>query len=521
MHLSKYDELYVISDIHMGGSKTLDQDFQVFNHGTRLAKFILYLAESRPKDDVCLILNGDIIDSLAEDQVKGYVALDHTVIVNVLERIYNDPSFVSVWNALAEYIKKPRRHLVFIVGNHDIELSLPCVEASIRNHLAGKDARIQSRLIFSSHGSGFACFVGNKRVFCTHGNEVDDWNMVNYNQLGQLGNAMNAGRLVDSDGWKPNAGTRLVVDAMNKIKRNYPFVDLLKPETEPLFGVLLTLDSKALKNIDFFDAFPIFRDKIKGRWQRKKLLSTETGDFSEVGKETLANEAMESLLGSHLKKVISLNQQNQINISENDLLVETEEAIAQGKSVYQAEDEEAISGELGWGDIVAGKIGLIDKVEALRNALKDWLAGDDTFEIKTEDDTYKLIIKRIGSEVDFVITGHTHLARAIKVDAGCFYFNSGTWIRLLRLTKEVLSDSANDVFKKTVWRAFSSGKMSDLDSAEIPGEKGEMVSLVYDRTHAVRISDQQGAVKGELLLVTGGNNESDEIQLIPEFDSTQ
>ena len=61
MHLSKYDELYVISDIHMGGSKTLDQDFQVFNHGTRLAKFILYLAESRPKDDVCLILNGDII----------------------------------------------------------------------------------------------------------------------------------------------------------------------------------------------------------------------------------------------------------------------------------------------------------------------------------------------------------------------------------------------------------------------------------------------------------------------------
>jgi predicted phosphodiesterase len=142
--------------------------------------------------------------------VSGYVALDHQLAVDVVERIYHDPAFAPVWKALKEFLKKPRRHLVIIVGNHDIELSLPGVEASIRHQLTAGDTDAQSRLIFSTHSSGFACKVGGKRVFCTHGNEVDAWNVVNYDLLGQLGNAMNAGRSADADQWQPNAGARLV-----------------------------------------------------------------------------------------------------------------------------------------------------------------------------------------------------------------------------------------------------------------------------------------------------------------------
>lgn len=511
----KYDELYVVSDLHMGGTKNADRDFQIFNRGARLGKLITHLGEQRPKDNICLALNGDIIDSLAEDQIQGYVALDHELAQRILERIYQDPSFTPVWNALEKFIKKPKRHLIFIVGNHDIEFSLPGVEASIRHHLTGDDVEAKSRLVFSTHGSGFACTVGDKRVFCTHGNEVDDWNMVNYDLLGQLGNAMNAGRKADAAKWMPNAGTRLVVDVMNKFKKRYPFVDLLKPEIEPVVSVLLTLDKNALSKINLSDAFPILRDKVRGGLQAKKLLSADAKNFSGVSDETVANEAVERLLGANLKEAISKSQRSQPDHSEDDLLRSAEKAMDQGKSLSDMAEEEGNDGTLGWKDIVAGRIGLIDKVEALRRSLKDWLKDDTTFDIDTKDETYERIIERVGLEVDYVITGHTHLARAIEFEAGRFYFNCGTWIRLLRLTNEVLADDATEIFKKTAWHAFSSGHMSDLDNVKIPGKNGQEVPLLYDRTHVVRISALNGSVTGNLLLVT--ENDKNELHLSPEL----
>lgn len=514
-----YDELYVISDIHMGGTKTEAKNFQIFNRGLRLSKLINKLAKHRPDDSICLVLNGDIIDTLAEAQVSGYAALDQTIALKVLDRIYHDASFAPVWDALGEFIKQPKRHLIFVLGNHDIELSLPGLEASIRHHLAADNVDAQSRLVFSTHGSGFSCQVGDKRVFCTHGNEVDDWNMVNYDLLGQLGNAMNAGRTVDADDWTPNAGTRLVVDVMNKFKQSYPFVDLLKPETNPVLSILLTLDNKALSKVNLDDAFPIVRDKMRGGLQRKKLLSADASDFSEVSEQLVAEEAVERILGSSLKEAISSRPLATTSNSEDDLLEEIEQALNEGKSASQMSDDEHEAGTLGWMDIFAGKMGLIDKVEALRRSLRDWLKGDDTFAIDTRDDTYERIIERVAPEIDFVVTGHTHLARAIEFDTGRYYFNCGTWIRLLRLTQEVLADEANDIFKATAWQAFSSGKMADLDTTKIPGKNGKMENLLFDRTHVVKISAQDGQVTGELLRVSGGDTKGRKIGLSSEFTS--
>ena len=44
----RFDELYVVSDIHMGG----DPGFQIFNRGLRLGAFIRHVADQRPGDDV-------------------------------------------------------------------------------------------------------------------------------------------------------------------------------------------------------------------------------------------------------------------------------------------------------------------------------------------------------------------------------------------------------------------------------------------------------------------------------------
>ena len=68
-----YDELYVVSDLHMGGEikvkNGVTKNLQIFNKGDQLADFIKYLTQIDDKK-VGLVLNGDIVDFLAEENAK-------------------------------------------------------------------------------------------------------------------------------------------------------------------------------------------------------------------------------------------------------------------------------------------------------------------------------------------------------------------------------------------------------------------------------------------------------------------
>ena len=55
-----FDELYVISDLHIGGQP----GFQIFDQGDLLSRFIDYVT-ARP-GKVGLVINGDSVDFLAE-----------------------------------------------------------------------------------------------------------------------------------------------------------------------------------------------------------------------------------------------------------------------------------------------------------------------------------------------------------------------------------------------------------------------------------------------------------------------
>ena len=68
--LDRHDCLYVISDLHMGGST----GFQIMNRGTRLGRFIDKIAQESPEARVGLVINGDAIDTLAED-FDGYISV--------------------------------------------------------------------------------------------------------------------------------------------------------------------------------------------------------------------------------------------------------------------------------------------------------------------------------------------------------------------------------------------------------------------------------------------------------------
>ncbi len=508
-----FKELYVVSDIHLGGRRDDQDNFQIFNRGERLGTLIRHIAGQHVDEDVALVLNGDIIDSLAEDEVPGYVALDSETALRMMEHLYQDSSFRPVWQGLAHFVQQPKRHLVFIVGNHDIELSLPVVEDSIRNHIAQAKQDAQARIHFATHGSGFACRVAGARIFCTHGNEVDPWNLVDYDKLGQLANAMNAGRTVVKSEWKPNGGTRLVVDVMNSIKRRYPFVDLLKPEVAAVAAVLLALDKDVFKHLDLEVAFPVLRDKIRGGLVTKNLLSAGDTDLSTVSSAEVAEEVAEQLLGPSFREAVQDQRKSHHNASEDDLLLAAEKNIAGGKSATMIAEGEGDQETLGAWDIFAGWIGIVSKEEGLRKALKDWLEDDKTFKVNNKDNYYKIMQERVGDQVDFIITGHSHKPRALELGGNRYYYNCGTWIRTLRLTSEVLDDAK--AFEETVWPALKSGKLEVLDKAKIPGPNGTKVPLLFDRTNVVQISAQDNSAVGRLLLVTDGDTEGS-VKLDPE-----
>ena len=513
MYPPQFAELYVISDIHMGGRKDGDRNFQIFNRGPRLAELIRSIQGQRQNEDIALVLNGDIIDSLAEDEVPGFVALDAQTAIRMMERLYDDSSFSPVWEALAAFVKKLKRHLVFVIGNHDIELSLPIVEDSIRRRLAEGNPDAQTRISFATHGGGFACRVGATRVFCTHGNELDPVNRVDYNLLGQLANAINAGRAVDPARWKPNAGTRLVVNIMNDIKLQFPFVDLLKPEVAAVVSVLVALDRDVLKKIDIQEDFPIVRDAIRGALVTRKLLGVDATNLASAPPEALAEEVVARLLGASFGAAVrSARGSGQ---TEDALLLEAGKALVQGKRASEVLGTEGAPETLGAWDLVRGWVGLVGKLEGLRLALKDWIKDSTTYKVDTGDTLFEAMAERVGDGIGFVVTGHTHLARALQLRPGSYYYNCGTWIRLLRLTDDLLAD--NEAFEQRLWPTLMAGKMSALDAAQIPGPDGKLMPLVFDRTNVVRISANGNRVTGELLRVSDGTN--GEAVLLPEPDT--
>ena len=483
--LPRYDELYVVSDIHMGGRP----GFQIFHQGARLGRLIRSLTRARPEEpeeEVALVLNGDVIDSLAED-IRGYIAMEDAV--SMMDRIYRDPAFSPVWDALAEFVKTRHRSLVIVLGNHDLEMALPHVEYSVRRRLAEGDDAAQGRISFSTRGGGHACRVGKARVLCTHGNEVDDWNAVDYDLLARLASAINADRPVPLSEWTPNPGTRLVVDVMNAVKRKHPFVDLLKPETKAVAPVLLVLDPELVRQVS--SVLPILGGKIRGAFKTGKLLSDDSPGIEAVSDSGAAAEvALEQLLGPSLRAAVG--EARPRGTLEDELLA-VERNFAAGRS-----SAEPASGEtLGWPGMVVDRLRGIDKVQALRRALKDWLEDDPTFDPATRDETFHRVTGRVGKDVDFIVTGHTHLERAIRIDADVdrFYYNCGTWVRLLRFTDRVLSDEAAfaDVFD-----AMSAGRMEELDETSIPGPNGGRDPLILTRSTVVKISSRPEGVLGEL-----------------------
>ncbi|HET9211753.1 MAG TPA: metallophosphoesterase [Thermoanaerobaculia bacterium] len=464
--LPEFDELHVISDLHLGG-KT---GFQIFNSGAEAQWLIDQLTAEPPKKRIALLINGDLVDFLAEENARYF---DSENAVKKLERIAGDPAFAPVWQALQRFARKKGRRLIVNLGNHDVELALPWVRSRLLDLLSAGDEAALGRIFLTFDGAGYLCRVGNAAILCVHGNEVDDWNVTDHETIRRIGRDVVHGLPVES--WIPNAGTQLVIEVMNGLKRRYPFIDLLKPEAQGVVPTLLALapDQRDKLLAIAGTARRLVWDKIK---RSTGLLGAEEG--APAGEPP----------ARPMSAALAVDSRDQAEI----LLRDTEERLRRDVRPMALIDGDEQGSYLGGFTALKKLIQGQSTAEVLREALEN-LREDRSFEPGTEDDTYKSLDGRVGEEVDFVVAGHTHLERALKRKKGRgFYFNTGTWVRLIRLERHVLEDAEKFGL---VFETFKQGTMAALDA--FPG-------LILRRLTVASFQADGGKTRGELRHVEPG-----------------
>jgi UDP-2,3-diacylglucosamine pyrophosphatase LpxH len=458
-YFPQFDALYVISDLHLGGAA----GFQIFDAGAKLTGLVDHLQTTEPAKRVALVINGDMVDFLAE---KPALPFDPADAVAKLNRIVDDRSFAPVWRALQKFTAAKNRYLVVNLGNHDLELALPWVRAHLLEILSGGNDAARGRITLSFEGTGYRCRVGNAQVLCVHGNEVDDWNLTDHETIRRMGRDAVQERPVND--WVPNAGTQLVITIMNDLKKHYPFIDLLKPEKEAVVPAILALQPDQRDKVRAIAATAgrLFIDKFR---RRTGFLGNELPLADAAG--VVPANALSP--GGRREGLARRPPAFGDRAYADALLRETEERLKKNVSPLALVADDQRGEYLGLGSALRKFFRGAEAGEVLREAL-DQLGKDRSFIHSAEDETYTLLDEQVGSDVDVIAAGHTHLARSLRRKKGRgWYFNSGTWVRLIELKEDVLKNAG--AFRQ-VFDAFKAGDMAALDNC--PGLVKRQLTVV-------------------------------------------
>lgn len=431
--------LFVISDIHL----TPECGAGLFQADDELATFLDWVAKSGPGT---LVLNGDILDFLSLEpgfQFQGKIqteqALKANVIVPRAKAIID--AHPKVFTALRSVVSTPDLQLVWLGGNHDPEFIYPEVRQVIETELGSSAIR------WLTYGEAAFFRVGDARIVVEHGNQLDRFNHINYEALRRETVFTTRGIPTDS-GYKPPAGSRVVIELLPKLRADYPWVEYLKPETETVVPLLFELLSMkkllSLPDLTLLRSWlNVERDKIfVNLWQR-------TVPGSQFWAADDAADPFEKWLSS----------------LESEL-----ESYWGGPEQQQPE-------------VVSRKvIDRLKKVATESNFFKVHLSDKSA---KSSDKSVEWLLKQ---NVDLVIHGHTHAAKAYALGTG-LYLNSGTWAMLMKLP-----ESKDD----EKWRTFLKSLMKDAAEPAQPFKRPTYVQVRLQENGTVTAGLHQWGVADPL-----------------------
>lgn len=385
--------LFVISDLHLGGAPGPEgaTGFQIISQAgrARLADFLAFVTNQRGAGrDVHLIVAGDIVDFLAEESFAVFT--DDRDARKKLERIFQRTE--DVWTGFAELTQAGIR-LTLLLGNHDIELSLPGTR----------------QLLLERLGAGRVEFIYDNQayvdgpVLIEHGNRYDAWNIVSHDSLREVRSALS--RAEAPPKFESPVGSHLVCEVMNRLKMQYPFVDLLKPEDAAVLPLLAVLAPSLVS--DMMKLVPLWRKQAQVKFDGAGL----PVDAANIAAEEALDESM----------------------------IELAQELAYGDvaSIGAFDDMKGIL------ELWQLRRSTADEVHQLKRLYRALRARADhtwhAFNVNRESEVY-LAPARAAAARGFrvVVFGHTHLAKRVPLQDGSIYLNSGTWADLMQVPKAVL-----------------------------------------------------------------------------------
>lgn len=407
-------QVFVISDLHLGG----EPGFEMCSaRGQRLlAAFVRAVTGCHQAGrDAHLVLAGDVVDFLAEKPSAAFT-MDEAAAAGKLSRIFERAR--PVWDALRAHTAAGAP-LTVLVGNHDVELTLPRPRRALLEVLG--PGRVE--LLYD----GEALRLGELLV--EHGNRYDDWNWVDHDELLHLRRELSRGARPDELSFRSVPGSRFVVEVMNPIKQQFSFVDLLKPEDATVAPFIALLRPDLRDNIRTIGgtlgqylAMKLRAESIRPSGSRGR--AEDGGGRAEDGGELPAETA--------------------------EMLALAEEMAAGPDEWLAARGAEAARGSVG--DALSLVLSSRDKDR--RAYLTKLLAvlrarhGDDAqaFNVQSELPAYTDAARAAGERgFKVVVYGHTHLVKHVTEGlAGATYLNSGTWADLMRVPTAILRGATRD-----------------------------------------------------------------------------
>ncbi len=438
--------LFVISDLHLGGAVAGADtpSFQMCSPvgRARLAEFIRYVAAL--KSEVCkieLLINGDFVDFLAEAPFEAFTDSDQAAEIKLTSIMNNN---ADVFDALRDFVTSGNR-LTIALGNHDIELSLPGPRAALSERLGAGPVE----LVYDNQA------LSRGPVLIEHGNRYDSWNAVEHSRLREVRSCIS--RNERGPRFLPPAGSELVVQVMNKIKKDYPFIDLLKPENEAALPILAVLAPKYFKKLQLIvDGFlshlrskqvafdrqgaPLWPGYVGAEVPASKLPESEP--TAQIDQGMAAVEVIDGMAGE-VAPADAAAQKTKAALAEAATLI--------GVDLHESEVgvHETVDKVLGFLHTFRGASAgqQLEKIKQLHRALRR-LAGmsSDMLCTNIEHEPYLTPVKTsfaLGHQV--VVYGHTHLLKRQDFDDKT-YINTGTWADLILIPEEILDPDEDIAF---------------------------------------------------------------------------
>jgi UDP-2,3-diacylglucosamine pyrophosphatase LpxH len=213
--------IIVLSDLHLGAGVFVEGKYNCledFYYDEELVELLNYYSSGDYSSrEVELIINGDFLDFLSVPYVKYFDDQFWSEAASIEKLKLILQAHPEVFLAIDEFISKKNKKLVYILGNHDSELTLPKVKECFFSVF--NQENIGSLELIDNQES---IYLPHSSICLQHGHDNDHANRIDKSNC----------LLKDSSGelyLSPSWGSYFVTRVINKFKQDRNYINEVKP----------------------------------------------------------------------------------------------------------------------------------------------------------------------------------------------------------------------------------------------------------------------------------------------------